>query len=123
PVLATAATTAGCRRQQLLAGHGSPRVPEGDRGERAVSDSARDFMMHLQTGEELDHASASQTCRMFNGTGENRRGVDMEVNNHICPRCGGYGHLSAESENAPSGTNPDVEFARSNGLRPVSVSL
>ena len=32
-------------------------------------------------------------CKLCKGTGDNQTGVTMKVNNHICPRCGGYGNL------------------------------
>ena len=54
----------------------------------------------------------SKLCR---GTGDNRTGVCMKVNNDICPRCGGYGTVPDSTDNLKSLTDQDNEFIDCNG--------
>ena len=49
-------------------------------------------------------------CGLCAGLGENLTGIDMEVNNHICPRCGGYGTVPNDTHNPDGLTDSDNEF-------------
>ena len=57
------------------------------------------------------------TCQLCNGSGANKSGLVMRVNNNLCPRCGGYGTLSTGGTlNSRSVNFMDLDYARSNGL-------
>lgn len=59
-------------------------------------------------------------CRLCKGTGDNLSGIMMAMNNHICPRCGGYGFLSSDpSGGQPYATGKDFEYAATNGILPA----
>ena len=59
-------------------------------------------------------------CLLCNGSGKNRSGILMRVNNDICPRCGGYGTVPEKE-----GTNPafltfqDQAYCANNGIASV----
>lgn len=55
------------------------------------------------------------TCQLCFGSGQNRSGLVMPANNHICPRCGGYGSVPDTSPNPEGLTGQDREYARRNG--------
>jgi len=54
-------------------------------------------------------------CKLCRGTGDNESGVTMKVNNHICPRCGGYGTVPEGSDNQKTLTTQDNEYIDCNG--------
>lgn len=54
-------------------------------------------------------------CKLCRGTGDNKSGVTMRVNNHICPRCGGYGTVPEGSDNQPTLTDEDNGYIDNNG--------
>lgn len=41
----------------------------------------------------------AKECLLCKGTGENRIGIKLSVNNHICIRCGGYGSIPKSCPN------------------------
>jgi len=54
-------------------------------------------------------------CKLCCGTGDNRTGVQMKVNNDICPRCGGYGTVPNNDGNERTITAQDNEYIDCNG--------
>ena len=54
-------------------------------------------------------------CRLCKGSGDNKSGIKMSVNNHICPRCGGYGTIPDGCENPESLTDSDNIVIECNG--------
>lgn len=55
-------------------------------------------------------------CLLCGGSGENRSGIRMITNNHICPRCGGYGTVpDGTKNNSCRLTSEDREYAARNG--------
>ncbi len=48
----------------------------------------------------------SVKCRLCCGSGNNTTGVEMRVNNNLCPRCGGYGTIPAGGSN-PAHLDPE----------------
>ena len=66
-------------------------------------------------------ADVDPKCNLCSGTGENKTGITMKVNNDLCPRCGGYGtvpfssNLSAKFANSRSLTDQDNEYIDCNG--------
>lgn len=61
-------------------------------------------------------AKKDPKCRLCRGSGDNRSGFMMRVNNHICPRCGGYGIVPSHDGNRGSVTAQDMEYIRNNGI-------
>ena len=57
----------------------------------------------------------SVKCKLCKGTGANRTGIKMLVNNTICPRCGGYGTTPSAEGNLPKLTARDHGYIDSNG--------
>lgn len=57
-------------------------------------------------------------CKLCGGSGENRTRERMKVNNHICPRCGGYGRVPKNSVNPPFLTEEDYGYMLKNGWQP-----
>jgi hypothetical protein len=57
-----------------------------------------------------------QSCALCAGTGENRTGFTMRVNNHICPRCGGYGSIPGGIDNEAKVGPRDVRYAMCNDI-------
>lgn len=57
-----------------------------------------------------------QSCALCEGSGENISGIVMRVNNHVCPRCGGYGTIPSECFNPDRLTEKDRDYAESNGI-------
>jgi DnaJ-class molecular chaperone len=57
----------------------------------------------------------SVKCKLCRGSGENRTGIDMRVNNDICPRCGGYGTVPDKSGNSRTLTTQDQIYIDCNG--------
>ena len=53
-------------------------------------------------------------CKLCRGTGDNETGINMKVNNHICPRCGGYGTVPESSDTYDNG-NVKTLTAKDNG--------
>lgn len=58
----------------------------------------------------------SKGCCLCLGTGLNKSGIVMRVNNHICPRCGGYGTVPFPSENPDGLSRWDWHYAELNGV-------
>jgi len=54
-------------------------------------------------------------CRLCSGSGDNRTGIKMRVNDDICPRCGGYGTVPGGSKNARDLTQEDHGYIDCNG--------
>lgn len=59
---------------------------------------------------------AAPRCKLCRGSGENRTGRVMRVNNHICPRCGGYGTVPRGCANGKHIDQDDLGYMRNNGL-------
>ncbi len=57
-------------------------------------------------------------CRLCKGTGENRTGITMQVNDDICPRCGGYGTVPEGCSNQKKINDSDRGYIRNNGGEP-----
>jgi DnaJ-class molecular chaperone len=53
-------------------------------------------------------------CKLCKGTGKNTTGERMNVNNKICPRCGGYGTVPDGTDNPKSLTEEDREYINCN---------
>jgi DnaJ-class molecular chaperone len=64
----------------------------------------------------LSLTDTSCRCRLCAGTGDNRSGLVMRVNNHICPRCGGYGQVPPSGDNPKVLTEQDRAYAAGNGI-------
>jgi hypothetical protein len=62
----------------------------------------------------------AEKCRLCRGSGENRSGVSMNINDHICPRCGGYGTVPSSDGNTKGLTAQDMVYILSNGV-PLTV--
>ncbi len=62
-------------------------------------------------------------CKLCQGTGDNCTGIAMKVNNHICPRCGGYGTVPDTHGNKSDLTAADENFIDSNGRVTDEASL
>lgn len=56
-------------------------------------------------------------CKLCCGTGDNTTGITMRVNNHICPRCGGYGTVPSNDGNVKTITAEDNEYIDCNGRK------
>lgn len=63
----------------------------------------------------MTNTEARTKCRLCKGSGENRTGTEMPVNNDICPRCGGYGTVPNGDGNERTLTEDDRGYIRSNG--------
>ena len=57
----------------------------------------------------------SKKCKLCGGSGDNTTGIEMRVNNHICPRCGGYGTIPGGSDNSRTLTAEDNGYIDCNG--------
>jgi DnaJ-class molecular chaperone len=56
----------------------------------------------------------AQVCALCAGSGDNRSVHKMKVNNHICPRCGGYGKIPCSCENPKDLTEQDMIYIKNN---------
>jgi len=59
-------------------------------------------------------------CALCDGTGDNKTGIVLQVNNHLCPRCGGYGSLDGDYNNPEVLTAQDREYCAHN--HPVNTA-
>ncbi len=57
----------------------------------------------------------NEKCNLCSGTGVNKTGVTMRVNNALCPRCGGYGVIPDSADNPAHLTAEDNGYIDNNG--------
>lgn len=55
-------------------------------------------------------------CKLCHGSGENRSGYRLAVNDDICTRCGGYGTVPSDDGNEKFVTESDIGYMRNNGI-------
>lgn len=55
-------------------------------------------------------------CNLCRGSGDNRSGYRLTVNDCVCPRCGGYGTVPSDEGNEKVVTESDIGYMRNNGI-------
>lgn len=87
---------------------------------KEISNKTNNFTVTLPTWierVEKSQASADQVkCKLCRGTGKNLSGLQMKVNNTLCPRCSGNGIIPESAANSNKATTQDRLYAQLNGL-------